>query len=251
MPRRYYYGPTHDDDDDAQVDGDGSPHATAMRAQPWVRMSGLTPWHMWGNTITFPPFDLQENPEGTTASPEASGQLIKVAYKRPESWRWLFHARFISALDGGSFGPTLETCFVNLEFDLIVGHGRSQVEMRGFERFRWTWKSLASDVPPTPPPTWSLSGQTPNLNYVQPNVEIPPQTDIFRNFDVLVAEDIQCRCRAFMTVSGAFPVPPNFFAPTQIEVSAFFAPNVHVRPDWMQVEVPPEAQFPGEEIRGR
>lgn len=249
MPRRYYYGPTQDDDD-AQVDGEGSPHATAMRAQPWVRMSGLTPWHMWGNSIALQPFELLEVPEGTTSSIEQSGQLIKVAYKRPESWHWLFHARFISAVDGGSLGPGLETLFVNLEFDIIIGHGRSQVELRAFERFRWKWKVVAGTTPPFPPSMWSTSASTPNLNFVQPNVEIPVEPEVVRPIDQLVGEDIQCRCRAFMTATGPFPVFLPI-APTQLEVSAFFAPKVHVRPDWMQVEVPPEAQFPGEEIRGR
>lgn len=213
-----------------------------MRAQPWVRMSGLTPWHMWGNSQVLPPLV----PAGETLVenlPFQVGQLVKVAYKRPETWRWLLGARFVSAPISSEIviiGPV--ELIVRLDFEVIAGHGRSQFIMNPFEHFEWRW----TNTRPTNRPMWSLSAQTPNLVSVTDG--LPDPGPVVRPFDTLVAEDIQCRCRATWEVGG---IDNTVFPPMILEVSAFFAPHAHVRPDWFQMDVPPEAQFPGEEIRGR
>lgn len=231
--------------DDGERVGDDSPFATSMRAQPWVRMGGLTPWHMWGNSQTLPPL----KPAGETALenlPFEVGQLTKVAYKRPESWHWLLGARFVSAPISSEIVPfpSSTILIVRLDFEVIAGHGRSQFAMPTFEHFEWRWVNTR----PINVPMWSASALSPNLVHVADGVEDPGS--VRRPFDTLVAEDIQCRCRATWEV-GAFQPPPQGFPPMLLEVSAFFAPKTHVRPDWLQVDVPESAQFPGEELRGK
>jgi hypothetical protein len=46
--------------------------------------------------------------------------------------------------------------------------------------------------------------------------------------DHLVAEDITCRARAFINAGDAAGTTN-----VQVEFGAFFAPNTHIRPDWM------------------
>ena len=65
----------------------------------------------------------------------------------------------------------------------------------------------------------------------------------------IVAEDLQLQVQVV-----GLTIPANVAAAGQnavVEVSALFAPKTHVRPDWLQLDVPIETQFPGSEVGGR
>src|ERR1043166_2858743 len=126
------------DDDDGQVDGDyippgqlGSPFAASFGQHPWLR-SGLPPWHMWGTieqVTTIATVSALPATGGTS-----SQQLSKVAYKRPDTWQWLFFARLVSAPNGGGGGAPAEA---SVDFDVTIGVGRASVTLPVFERFAW------------------------------------------------------------------------------------------------------------------
>ena len=65
----------------------------------------------------------------------------------------------------------------------------------------------------------------------------------------IVAQDLQLQ----VTIV-ALTVADNVAAVGQdvvVEVSAFFAPKTHIRPEWLHPTAPIEQQFPGDEIGGR
>lgn len=227
----------YDDDDDGQVEGDGSPpgdpFAKSMTAQPWLR-SGMPPWHMWGNTILVPNVPFQNE---VALPPMATGQLIKVAYKRPDTFHWVLAARIINA----PAAPIGLAVGLDIHFDLIIGLGRAQITLPDFEFFRWTWQNR-------PAPTdikYSTNVRTPPLVEVFP----PPVViadDTRRLIDQITAQDIQLSCRLLGDKDDG---EINL---ATVEVSAFFSPKNHFRPDWfLQEPFPLESTFPGDEIGGR
>lgn len=238
-----------DEDEWAQVDGE-QPFASSMHAQPWVRSNGLTPWHMWGNqqTIVVPAFG---NEEPIIVTP---GQLARVAYRRPETWHWAFVARIASV--SANYEPDPANRFEELiiDFDLVIGHGRASSSLLGFDRFRWVWFPITQGIPFSHV-MWAMSAQTPPLDYLlspappAPVTSIVPDPASRRVIPQIVSEDIQCNVRCSWSLAG-FNTPPGRPSLT-LEVAAYFAPKTHFRPDWMQLDVPVEAQFPGEELRGR
>ena len=233
------------DDDYAQVDGeDDAPFGRSMRGQPWVRMGGMSPWHMWGNTQT-----ITTPMTGSGINPLAEAQLVKVAYKRPETWHWLFGARLISGPnnDPGFFSRI----FVN--FDVITGVGRSVQRFqfmpgtpgtRSFELFTFQWGPV-NRVFPAQAHLYSGQAQSPPRSY-QGDGPFPEDGPAITQ---LVAENIQVTTR-ILAITNDLNVGA-LGRPCTIEVSASFAPKVHVRPDWLQLEAPVESQFAGEEIAGR
>lgn len=216
------------DDDDGQVDGEGfsprSPFATSMQGAPWL--SGNPPWTMWGDQkiIDIPPGLFEAGLVFSTT------QIARINYKRPDTWRFLFEARLLSG-GTGSVAPDACTVFVN--FDLIVGVGRSSTPLESFCEFTWSWSG--TNPPPIAERRWSTFGQR------------PPRTSAGAaayEIEQLVSQDIQCQVRC----AGAVNYTPT--VPIRVAVNAFFAPNVHVRPDWLQLDVPREAQFAGDETQG-
>lgn len=245
------------DDDDYEQVGADLQFATTLRDQPWIQGGG-TPWHMWGNTqvIEVPiiaqivgPMQLKSN------------QLTKISYKRPESWHWLFAARTVD-------GPTPAGGSVRLLvfWDLTLGLGRSVFQtgdptttpgstiLQTFDAYSFTWSSAPGFVRNariwttetfSPQRAWTNFGTIPDPggNAVPPE----PNPTVIRS---VPAQDIQLDVRLF---AQQFP-PPNTDVvgqTVQVEVSAFWSPKVHIRPEWLQLDVPPEAQFPGAEIGGR
>lgn len=238
MPRRY------DDDDDGQVEGDGpppgNPFATSMHAAPWLR-GGMPPWHLWGNTqqIVVPIETTGALRKGVT------NQLIRIAYRRPETWRWLFSARLLAGPDNtAGFFTRL---FVHWE--LTVGVGRSVIQMafgeggRAFEDYVFQWGPI-NPAFPRGAQIWTSETASPARTYTGDGGNLPGPPS-----PLVVAEDIQLQVQivGLTVVDNLAAVGQN----ATVEVSAQFAPNVHVRPDWLRLDVPPEAQFPGAEIEGR
>ena len=222
-----------------QVDGDESPSASFIPAGagiPWAR-EGIPPWHLWGNTITVDP--VIPNTEDSLVL-DATGQLIKVSYKRPESWHWVFAARILRA-PGGPSAP-IASEVLEVFFDVIVGVGRAQTVMNGFERFEWKW--VGSQVVPTDHVMWSMSGLTPALAYT-PLPDPIPDVATRRVIAQLTAQDIQVNCRVRLNSEDSDG------STAAVEVSAFFAPKTHVRPDWLQHVSTPEVLFAGNEVQGK
>jgi hypothetical protein len=214
------YRPRYDDDF-GQVDGEGAieQFMPSNPGQPWLR-GNLPPWHTWGKTEkVIVPFN-------GIAARSATQQLAKINYKRPESWHFFLGAKLIEAptpLDGNH--ATLDAAFV-----VTIGVGRDAIVIDAFERFTFDW------IGPNPPPLnillWSTSVHAPLRNNGGPTSNI---------VDQLPAQDIN--------VSA---VCTNYFGPGPgtLEVTSFFAPKNHIRPEWF-LPGPPEAQFPGSETEGR
>jgi hypothetical protein len=196
----------------------------------------IAPWHMWGTTqrmtLSAP------NPTITVSS-----QLARVNYRRPEHWRFFFGARLI----GGDTVPAGNTVTYQISIDIIIGVGRSQFDTQEkaavfkfypFTSFRW-------DVPggqfPDGYKKWATSA-------LSPPVDAPSDTTYPTRLPVdhFVAQDIQCQA-VLQQTSG----PQNAVI---AEVTAYFSPNVHVRPDWFVEQDDPQAQraaqFTGTETGG-
>lgn len=235
--RRFQYPLDHY----AQVDGDDSGVANftpAGAGTPWLR-EGIPPWHMWGNSQT-----IRVNAETTdTTAPVGTGQLVKVSYKRPETWHFLLVARLVNApqvvLDN--------ELAVTVYFDVIAGIGRSQSVLQTFETFSWGW--VEGEAPPYAKTLYTQQVRTPALRMVFDSGEgiyVDDPASI-QTFNELVAQDIQVTCRVNFFMRGINEGDQSF---ADVEVSAFFAPKTHVRPDWF-VNGPPETMFPGAETQGR
>jgi hypothetical protein len=252
------------DDDDrvgedyGQNDGDAGPQRHAQftpkgAGQPWLR-SGMTPWHLWGNSQLIEATVQDSAASVRTNSP---GQLVKISYKRPETWHWLLAAKLIS----GPASTTVSTQ-IQVAFDLTVGVGRSVVLMqsagafqdKSFESFFFQWGPV-STLFPRNVQLYSTQVLAPNRMYRSeaplPNQDGFPVAGAFvtgpPTIEQIVAEDIQLSCRVIaLAATGSATIGEKVV----VEVSAQFAPVVHVRPDWYR-SGPEEVAFPGAETEGR
>lgn len=183
--------------------------------------SGIPPWHMWGNTQVIGNLVAGG---GAAASQRVQQQLIRVGYKRPETWHWCFSAKLIS---GPDFGPGgVGTVLVN--FDLTIGVGRSMVILPAFESYLFAWNGIAAPINRL---KYSTSVFGPN------RIDDPNVLETRDNFiDQITAEDIQLGCTIAHQSTTAGTV-------ASVEVSAHFAPKTHLRPSWFREP----AQFHGGE----
>lgn len=166
-------------------------------------------------------------------------QLARVNYRRPESWNFIFAAELIST------PQVQDTSIILVDFDVIVGVGRSVVTLgrsdepptevgtsentRGYARLRWQTANPRFNEQKK----WTTVGTLPVPDDMEPTVG-------GRVSSYFVAQDIQCKARIHITGTTAFTYAVN--------VSAFFAPRAHVRPDWYAKLA--EEQFRGEEFGG-
>lgn len=252
-----------DEEEYGQVDGDAPPaavFATSMSSQPWIQQGGMAPWHMWGNTqvLTCPIIAQQVGPLRLNPN-----QLIKVNYKRPESWHWFFACRMLEGPDS-----TVGVTRLHVFWDLTIGIGRSMFQTGDandgfssarptFDRYQFDWGPPGGTNFPRNARIWTTQTYAPLRRFdnigtfstqVNANNLVAPEP-LIQSIDQVVAQDIQLEVRCI-----AENPTPGALTPGQtltIEVTAMFAPKVHVRPDWLQLDVPPQAQFAGEEIRGR
>jgi hypothetical protein len=185
------------------------------------------PWLLWGQTQTL---TIAATP-GASALEGSTPTLIRIAYGRPETWRFLFAARIISAPETGAG----EHAQLNVWFELITGIGRSAIQIPFFSNipdFVWDGGlAVPEEV------RWT------NLAYVQ-GLTFLPATPIVP-IDTITGQD--------MTVVAHVRFATDIISapPCVCEVSAQFAPNVHVRPDWSRIDDTPLEQFPGGEVGGR
>lgn len=178
-----------------------------------------SPWLMWGNTLT-----VTTQPGIAIANPDRqTTQLVKVAYKRPETWNFLFSCRVISA------DPVVATtAFV--DFNVQTGLGRTvaniatqrtSVAQPGFERYVF----FGAPLLPTAANAfkWSTSVSGP----VRDDTVVPPATNAPNITNHIVGQDIQINVSIGYVAVGAT-------APLVLEVSAFLSPEVHIRPEWFR-----------------
>jgi len=176
-----------------------------------VARKGPPPWHLWGDTKNV----IVENSSGVTVN-YVTQQLAKVSYGRPETWDFMFAARIIN------FEPDDTAGEIDVAFDVTIGVGRSHLEMPGFETFMWTWTSA-------PSPLNQVKYSAEVYGPVRTDIPIPPATTIPSNvISEITAQDIQVQARVAYT--GGTIVPKR----ATVEVTAFFAPRSHIRPEWFQ-----------------
>lgn len=185
--------------------------------------SGIPPWHMWGNSLVIGPAVAGG---GAAASQAVQQQLIRVGYRRPETWHWVFGAKLLA-------GPNLpllgNQATVLVLFDLTLGIGRSNILIPGFESYLFAWSGPANA------PIGELKYST---QVFGPNrIDNPVASEIRDNtIAEVVSQDIQLGCRVIhqSTTAGSTAT---------VEVHAQFAPKTHVRPEWYRTP----ARFPGAE----
>lgn len=198
----------------------------------------LAPWHLWGGSATVEVVSGAVGPLLTVAP----SQLCRIDYKRPESWRFFFWGYIV----GGDTNFGAKPSWVNALFDVMVGVGRdafdTQKDTLGTRATYNSFANFAWNVP-----VGTIPGQQNwNRKYLS-RVPSPPYDDSnlatsSRDIELLVAESISCRVRVVFADGD-----PGIHI--QVRVGAFFAPNVHVRPDWFATDetIP---QFPGNEAGG-
>jgi hypothetical protein len=176
----------------------------------------------------------------------APGQLVKIAYRRPETWHWVFSARVLDGDDALVTDPII----VEVHFDLTIGIGRSMVQIPGgygyfdsrndppFESFQFAWGGPGGDPAcPRGAQIWSTAVQAPGKSFL--NGPVPTKSPCIVN--EIVAQDIQLNCRV---IAITFPGGPQGLR-ADIEVSAHFSPKTHLRPEWFK-----GGSFPGAEDGG-
>lgn len=190
--------------------------------------SGIPPWHMWGNSIQL---SLISGGASTTP-PQPTGQLVRIAYRRPETWTFLLGVRAISARGAG--GAPVSPGNVFVDFLLTTGIGRSQVVIASgvagsgtpFQRFRFQWGGANF------PNNLLKFSTTVTGPVIDDQAVAPPQNLI----SWIPAQDIQLECSGVM-------ITPTTGDTCVMQVEAYFAPRSHVRPEWFRR--PP--RFPGAE----
>lgn len=189
----------------------------------------MPPWHLWGNTqrLTLQPYAVGNPPIINQQT------LLRVRYGRPETWRFLFAFEIVA---GGSATVGAEQATVAVEYQLIVGIGRSMIKIRGFLEQTIDWSGGFQ------PRRNQLVFQTATL--AQPSIPFPANPVERTVIDQFVAQDITLEVFAHYFTDVAAPVP------AEIEVHGQVAPNTHVRPDWYQIGKPAAQQFPGGEVGG-
>jgi hypothetical protein len=216
-------------DDDGQEDGDDQEvGAAAMARLPGGWAGGIEPWHMWGTTQNV------TTEIGLAATTVESNQVARVAYRRPETFNWIFAARLISGQNTSPFQTT-----VRVHFDLIVGVGRTMINIPNFETLEWSW--VAGLATPTDIHLFTTTAVG-HRSALRTNLAT---TTVDTVIDEITAQDIQLSCRVVSLVTGGLVVDPYV-----VEVSGHFAPKTHMRPDWF-LPGPKGSKFPGAEVGGR
>ncbi len=179
----------------------------------------VEPWHMWGSSQTV---IVPNVSDGTVF--QQSTQLARVDYHRPETWRFLMGAELVQAPT-----PVVPNLLVIVQIQVVAGVGRSQLTIpattngqnTGFARF--VWKFGATPIIPAQV-KWTTRVRTPPLDegLVSPFDE---------ECDAFPAQSIQCNAQV-VAVTSAGVVEPD--PRTIVNVHAYFAPQVHVRPDWFK-----------------
>jgi hypothetical protein len=172
-----------------------------------------TPWLMWGSTQL-----LEINvPNTTTAPPSnliATKQTTSLQYGRPDTFEFFFAARVLQA-NGTALNATFDVAF-----DVTFGLGRSTVTLINFELYTFTTFPL------------TVSGGVGSAMIYSNSVTGPPRsvTDLplSNQIDHLSAQELYCSPRLQLRNIAAANTPLDLI----VEVTSYFSPRTHVRPDW-------------------
>jgi hypothetical protein len=175
------------------------------------------PWLMWGKDQTM----QMIRPAGAGTYQQDTGQLARINYGRPETWRFLlgFDIPDVDLVGG----PLV----VQVAFNLTIGVGRGSTRLRNFGFFQF-----ANPLPPI---------QIQYATKVFTPRQVFSDANTVSECDEFVAQDIQC---------DATVVASGITAGTQLTINVFsyFAPNSHIRPEWFHK--PPPTMMPTEQFRG-
>ena len=194
--------------------------------------SSLVPWHLWGSSK-----QAQVTVGGLGNVPFNVGQLAKIAYGRPDTWRFLFGL----TIDGSTNVNAAGTITLVVDFSVLAGIGRSTLLMPSFVNpaspgfCQFVLSGTAAQL--VGRTVWTSKVQAPeNLN-----------TNWRPEFDTLVAEEIQSGA----IVGAAAGITPIAGSKLNVTVHAYFAPNTHVRPDWFTDHKGDNSRFLGNEAGGK
>ena len=194
------------------------------------RHAAEDPWKLWGNTqvrTIAPGSPLRLAPDVNT--------MCQSRYKRPETWHWLFAARIAG---GGSPTVGVQQATATINFQLILGIGRSLVKLPFFEGLNFSW----TGGNPVPPSTIVL---------------YTTQTYQARTFPIVLPLGSEGVINQVVAESITVVAEANYITdvpaavPLQVEISALIAPKVHIRPDWYINALGEDRQFTGAETEGR
>jgi hypothetical protein len=159
----------------------------------------------------------------TGPTPFASSQIVRIAYARPETWRWFFSSTIIN-------GNVAAGASLVVVYKATFGVGRSQNTVN-LARFVFTW-----------PGNTPIGAQkfTNNVNGPAHDDGDPTAPNVV---NTIVAQDIQLQVEAQLLSAVA---ADN----VEVDIEAFFSPQTHIRPEWYRMREP-DAQSPGGETGGR
>lgn len=175
---------------------------------------GIEPWLLWGGSSTVLISDA-----GAKAS-----QLARIEYHRPETWRFFFGAQLLD-IDA----PPLADVHFLVTFDILPGVGRANFDTTNETALltppqELTFCLMNFKIPAGFNPVgtivtkrWTTSVRSPLLDDEDATSHFP--------IDTITAKNLQCKANITQSTGG-----PNIAA--HFQLTAFFTPNVHVRPDW-------------------
>lgn len=167
---------------------------------------GITPWHMWGQSKP-----LVVTSGGVVTTPSTSGQIARVNYKRPDSWKFLLAAELLTGIGPG--GSPISPGNLKVSFAVTLGVGLSQITLDPFGTplvFQWVGFSAGLK--------WFTTARGPVLD----DQAVTPEQELT---NTVVAESIQ------VSTTAILQTPTNGDQVT-VNVHAYFAPVTHIRPDW-------------------
>lgn len=173
---------------------------------------GAPPWLMWGSVQAI---------KVAGSDVPTGAQLVQIDYRRPETWHFFVSGVVTRAvnIDAGTF--------LNIDIDLTIGLGRATVAIPNFCRLTWGAGPVTLQA--------NVVRQCTSVEFTKENA-----TRVSNNVvDHLVFQNLQAQFRAAFVESGAT-------AEAEVQLTCFWAPKNHVRPEWFAH--PP--MFPGGETTG-
>jgi len=187
-----------------------------------MTIHGTPPWHLWGNVQTV---NLQvvgsANPVQNTSS-----QLARIKYKRPDSWRFFMKATLLNVT-----GAVLSGVNITVAYQVSFGTGRAVTTLDQFVFFEFD-PVVGPPIFPLPQTKWASSAIEP--------ARVGATSAVERRMDVIPADSIQCNAICSLQAGDATAYTAT------LEVTAFFAPLQHVRPEWFEKV----GTFNGQEDKG-
>jgi hypothetical protein len=175
--------------------------------------TGPPPWLMWGSAQTI---KLLGGDQPTGA------QLCQIDYRRPETWHFLIYGVVTRA---ANIDPAT---FLNIDIALTIGLGRTTIPIPNFCRLTWG-PGVATIQPNVVRACTTVEFAKENTTRVSNNV-----------VSEVVFQNLQSQFSAAFVESAAN-------ASADVQLTMFWAPKTHVRPEWFAK--PP--LFPGDEVVGR